>query len=100
MTSQEQPKVRTSATLPRTTTSHAEGDGIRSIYTRGTACKPSLETYASLAIAKGHVTRDMTRWTEIRQQFGRSAKTAPREGRVCIRWILSAAAAFLSHPNA
>src|SRR3989442_11926382 len=43
-------------------------------------CPPSLShclprrsrwrhAYAGLAIAKGHVTRDMTRWLEIEQQF-------------------------------
>ena len=33
--------------------------------------------YAGYAIGKGHITQGSTWWTVIRQQFGRSAKTAP-----------------------
>ena len=54
-------------------------------------CYPSLnhylprrsrrsQTYAGLEIAKGLVTRDITRWADFGPQFSRSAKTAPREG--------------------
>ena len=45
---------RQDALVP-TTACHAEADG--------------RETYAGYAIAKGHVTRDITRWPEIGQQF-------------------------------
>ena len=56
-------KACSDATLVCPTACHAEADGI--------------SPYASLAIAKGNVTRDITRWLVIEQEFGRSPKTAP-----------------------
>jgi hypothetical protein len=54
----ETPKVCPNATLVRTTTCHAGADGI--------------SPYASLAIAKGNGTRDITRWLVIEQEFSGS----------------------------
>ncbi len=60
-------KVRTVATLDRTTTYHAEVDGDHA--------------YASLATAKGLITQALTWWPVIGQRFSPfPLKTASRKG--------------------